>query len=91
MTSATDALACECARSDEEVVRDRVEGWTVSTRTTDGDDVGCAEYSDTSILWGTNDIRSRNIPASNTIISSLLPVVPRDESKDYQGPHFQIC
>src|SRR3989454_6687250 len=68
MTSATDALACECARSDEEVVRDRVEGWTVSTRTTDGDDVWCAECSDASGLWSTNDVSSRDFPASDTAV-----------------------
>src|SRR5436305_4761396 len=68
MTSTTDALACECARSDEEVVRDRVEGWTVSTRTTDCDDVGCAECSDASGLWSTNDVSSRDFLASDTAV-----------------------
>src|SRR5256712_5172503 len=68
MTSATDALACECARSDEEVVCDRVEGWTVSTCTTDGDDVWCAECSDASVLWSTNDVSSRDILASNAAV-----------------------
>ena len=68
MTGATDALACECARSDEEVVRDRVEGWTVRTCTTDSDDVWCAECSDASGLWSTNDVSSRDFFASDTAV-----------------------
>src|SRR5947208_8520443 len=83
MTSTTDALASECARSDEEVVRDRVEGWTVSTRTTDSDNVGCAECSDASGLWSTNDVSSRDFLASDTAVPSARTTSRPDVAWNY--------
>src|SRR5438094_776787 len=70
MTCTTDALASIWSRSYEEVVRHRVEGWTISTHTTDAGNAGCAEVSDATVLGGINNARACNVLAGHAIVPS---------------------
>src|SRR6267143_6035727 len=70
MTRTTDALTSIRSRSYEEVVRDRVEGWTISTHTTDAGNAGCAEVSDASVLSSINNARACNVLAGHSIVPS---------------------
>jgi len=70
MASATDTLAGVWARSDEEVVRHRVEGWTVSTDTADSGNAGGAELPHASVFCNIDNTRARKILASQTAVPS---------------------
>src|SRR5438876_9958643 len=70
MTRTTDALASIWSRPYEEVVRHRVEGWAISTHTTDAGNAGCAEVSDASVLSSISNARACNVLAGHATVPS---------------------
>src|SRR5256885_15229781 len=83
MTSATDTLTSVRSRSDQEVVRHRIEGWIVSASTTNRDNAGGTKGSYASVLSGVDNTRSCNVLAGHFIVPRICPTGCPDVAWNY--------